>query len=506
MTGKGDALGRTLMIQMRLPRWLSGVACFAGLSLALFDEPAAEAYFVGTDGSDSNPGTETRPFRQVRQALNFVQAGDTVLVADGTYLGFDVFGKTGTAAAPITLRAVGTNAVIIPTSDRGDNRDTIHLSDCAYVVVDGFRSFGANRAAMRVQGGHHVTIRDCVLGRNTTWGLFTGFSEHLLIENNECFASTNEHGIYVSNSADNPILRGNRCHGNGGSGIQLNADASIQPGDGIMTNALIEGNVIYDNGRRGGGAINLDGLQHSIVRNNLLFNNHASGIIFFAIDGKDGPRGNQVYHNTIEMPSDGRWALNFLQTTGTNIVRNNILLTRHTFRGSLRFGTPTDAANTDSDYNLLTRITPDDEQVILLAEWQALGKEPHSVSASLAEVFADANLGNYRLPNNSPAVDIGQAIPDLNLDLEGNPRPAGAAPDLGCYENSPPRLGLVSVAHQYSRVQLTGGVGRTVRLDSRDGSSSWTLGSAILRSNRPVEFIDTALASRQRFFSAHISP
>jgi hypothetical protein len=37
------------------------------------------------------------------------------------------------------------------------------------------------------------------------------------------------------------------------------------------------------------------------------FNNHASGIILFQIDGAEGPRGNRVYHNTIDMPADGRW-------------------------------------------------------------------------------------------------------------------------------------------------------------------------------------------------------
>jgi parallel beta-helix repeat protein len=86
----------------------------------------------------------------------------------------------------------------------------------------------------------------------------------LLLENNECFGSVAEHGIYVSNSGDRPVLRRNRVHDNNASGIQLNADLSAG-GDGIITGALIEANVIYNNGTGGGAAINLDGVQNSIV-------------------------------------------------------------------------------------------------------------------------------------------------------------------------------------------------------------------------------------------------
>ena len=83
-------------------------------------------------------------------------------------------------------------------------------------------------------------------------------------------AARSQHGIYVSNSGDWPVLRANRVHDNAGAGIQLNADAS-QGGDGIITGAILEDEVIYNNGSAGGSAINLDGVQYSTIRNNLLF-------------------------------------------------------------------------------------------------------------------------------------------------------------------------------------------------------------------------------------------
>jgi parallel beta-helix repeat protein len=488
----------------RLHCELAGVALFALYAVA--PAFAAQTFYVATNGVDTNPGTLTQPVREVRAALALVAPGDTIQVADGTYFGFDVDTKVGVSNAPIIIRASGTNATILVTTDRSDNRDTIHIIDSAYFVIDGLRSFNANRAALRVESGHHVTVRNCVFGNNATWGLFTGFSDDLLIENNECYGSVTQHGIYVSNSGDRPTLRGNRCHDNAGAGIQLNADVNIQPGDGIITGALLENNVIYNNGALGGGAFNFDGVQDSIVRNNLLFNNHASGIIFFQIDGAEGPRGNQVYHNTIDMPADGRWNLNFLQTTGTNVVRNNILLTRHAFRGGLRFGDTNDVANTDSDYNILTRITPDDNAILTLAEWQAQGYESHSITGTFTNLFVDTTAGNYHLLSNAAAVNLGQALAVVTTDLEGNLRPSGNAPDIGCYELSPFTLKIFSVNIGQYLLRLNGGAGRTYQLDSSSTLTNWTSAATLIQSNRSLEYIEANPPPGPRFYRASYGP
>ena len=467
---------------------------------------AGQNFYVSPSGNDNNPGTQAQPFREIRKAIAVVAPGDTALVTDGSYLGFDMFDRVGAANAPITIRAFGTNAVVVPTTDRSDNRDTIHIEDCARVIVDGLHSFGANRASVRVQGGHHVTVRNGVFGNNATWGLFTGFSDDLLIENNECYGSVTQHGIYVSNSGDRPTLRGNRCHDNAGAGIQLNADVNIQPGDGIITGALLENNVIYNNGAAGGGAFNLDGVQDSIIRNNLLFNNHASGIILFQIDGAEGPRGNQVYHNTIDMAADGRWALNFLQTTGTNVARNNILLTRPSFRGGLRFGTTNDVAQTDSDYNILTRITPDDSAILTLAEWQAQGHELHSIAGIITNLFVDTTVGNYHLLAGAAAVNIAQIVPTVTMDLEDRMRPSGGAPDIGCYELSPFSLKIFPLNGGQYLLRLNGGAGRSYQIESASALTGWTAMATFIQSNRSLEYLENSPPAGKRFYRGGSSP
>ena len=398
----------------------------------------ATTYSVAPTGSDANSGTAAAPFRQIRKAIAVGAPGDTVLVADGDYLGFDLDGMAGTALLPFTIRAVGTAANVVKTTDRSDNRDTIHVLFSSYVVLEGLRSSGANRAAVRIDQCDHVTVRWGTFGNNATWGIFTDFSDDLLLEGNECFGSGTQHGIYVSNSGDRPVVRWNRLHDNAGCGLQLNADAS-QGGDGIISGAVIEGNIAWNNGTAGGAAINLDGVQGSIIRNNLLYGNHATGIALFQIDGAAGPSGDEVLNNTIDQPSDGRWAVLVKSSAGTNTIRNNILVHRNTARGGLLYGDATDVATTDSDYNVLDAVTPDDGGTrIPLATWKTQGHEPHSLSLSVASLFVSPAGADYHLLAGSAAIDAGQTLAHAPTDLQGRARPAGAAFDVGCYEWAAP--------------------------------------------------------------------
>jgi hypothetical protein len=374
------------------------------------------------------------PCREIRRALELVGPGDTILVADGIYKGFDVEDLHGLAGSPITIKAQGANAIIQKTTDRSDNRDTIFITFSSYIVVEGLRSFNANRAAIRVDQSPKVTIRNCVLGNNGTWGIFTDFSDDLLIANNETYGSIAEHGIYVSNSGDRPIVRGNRSHDNRGAGIHMNADVN-SGGDGIITGAVIENNVIYNNGVGGGAGINMDGVQNSLVRNNVLYNNHATGIALFQTDGAEGPKGNKVLNNTVHQASDGRWALLVWRAWGTNFVGNNVLYHPNPARGGINFLSSADVVNTTSGYNILDRITPDDGgTVYTLAQWKLQGYEPQSISATPTSLFVYAAGGNFHLAAGSPAIDRGRTLGAVPRDRDGNNRPVGVASDIGAYE------------------------------------------------------------------------
>ena len=66
------------------------------------------------------------------------------------------------------------------------------------------------RTGIRSVTNDHVTIRNNVGDTNGRWGILTGFSDDLLIENNDDVAlASSEHGIYVGNSGDRPVIRDN---------------------------------------------------------------------------------------------------------------------------------------------------------------------------------------------------------------------------------------------------------------------------------------------------------
>ncbi len=130
--------------------------------------------------------------------------------------------------------------------------------------MDGLTIQNAIRAGMRIDNSHHVTVRNCTFANNGTWGLFTDFTT---VEDCESYGAADEHGIYISNSSDYPTIRGNRLHHNNGCGLHMNGDISMG-GDGIISYALVERNIIYENGAGGGSGINMDGVTNSVIRNN----------------------------------------------------------------------------------------------------------------------------------------------------------------------------------------------------------------------------------------------
>ena len=124
-------------------------------------------------------------------------------------------------------------------------------------------------------------------------------------------------------------------------------------------------------------------------------------------------------------------------SAGTNRVRNNILYHPSTSRGSITYASATDVANTDSDYNVITNVTPNDGGTLYtLAQWQTQGHELHSITATPATLFVDPAAANYHLKTGSPAIDKGQTLATVPKDIEGKARPVGAGWDLGAYEGA----------------------------------------------------------------------
>jgi parallel beta-helix repeat protein len=406
-------------------------------------------YYVAMDGNDDNVGSESHPWRTLQHAADMAQPGDTILVRSGTYPGLRIE-SSGTANAWITLRAEdGASVTINQPGPRNKHNSDVEIETwegdgvVAYWIIQGFEVANAPSWGIDIRGSetgksHHIIIGDNQVHHNGLstgrTGIFAAFADDVQIVGNESYAN-GEHGIYVNNSSDRFIIRGNRLHNNASCGLHLNGDASMG-GDGIMSDGLIESNIIYENGTSGGAAINMDGVTNTTLRNNLLYNNHASGIAIFQEDGAVCSHDNSILHNTIVMPADGRWAV----TIGAggcrnNKLYNNILYSYHTYRGSISLAAP-NLTGFQSDYNVVIgRFSTDDgDTVINLVEWRKSGYEAHSFIASPDSLFVDATGNDYHLRQDSLAINAGRGGLGVGSDLEYYQRPSGGGFDIGAYE------------------------------------------------------------------------
>ena len=471
------------------------ITTFCGmlLSLALFAEVNAETFFVSESGDNSWPGTSAdSAFATLQHAADICVPGDSILALNGNYAGFDLR-SGGSESEPIVFTTTGGGVWIDQENPVTD--DGIHVEVADWVVIDGFNLSGLARNGIRVALSDHVTVRNCFCENCYERGIFTGFAEWITIEYNECTGSIDEHGIYHSNSGDHPVIRYNSCHHNNGCGIHMNGDQS-SGGDGIISDADVYGNIVYENGNAGGSAINCDGVVESRIFNNLLYMNHSSGISLYRIDGTTGSHHVEVYNNIVVQPDDGRWGININTGSTYATVLNNIILSDHSYRGSICLE-PSSIEGFQSNYNLLEdRLSTDGgNTVITLAQWQGLGYGSASqICSSWSDTFTDWISGDYHHAQGSQSLDSGtssvQAV--VTHDIEGVPRPQGADFDLGCYERYPegvsetePSIFSVEIIRnagsytfsgipQGAHVTVFNIAGRcTAILDNSSGSSVW---------------------------------
>lgn len=271
---------------------ISAIALLVLVSAAPPAPPLGQTYHVATTGSNSNPGTSSKPFRTVQRAVDAADPGDTILVHRGTYIGLVEIKKSGTTTRPIVLKSAGDGTAVLtkdfpklscsnssPTRDR-----TIQLLAGAdnwvirdLTVINGILVSGSNVDAL----GRHVgdlslpgrgpydpaaaeallpllksDAADNVKIINTrvrNRGIHVTAARYGEIVDNEVFEIDCGVGaaIYLSRFSDKWVIRGNYVHHNEPS-REHPMEEGIRMGSGSNYN-LITDNLTEDLSGRGRG-------------------------------------------------------------------------------------------------------------------------------------------------------------------------------------------------------------------------------------------------------------
>lgn len=195
-----------------------------------FVVPTEGALFVGPGGDDAADGTNaTEPYASIAFALTQAVAGDTIYVQPGTYMENPIISVSGTENQPISLVAdsdgaiFGTAAPVI--IDAGGGEFGFQLVDVENFTLRGFTI--VNTAATTTNAG-------------AIWVTGTNNENFALIEN-EIYDNTR--GIRITNG-DRFQIEGNRISNNlGGLGDAISVEDS--------TRGIVARNLIYGNGGQG---------------------------------------------------------------------------------------------------------------------------------------------------------------------------------------------------------------------------------------------------------------
>jgi len=267
------------------------------------------SFYVAPNGSDLASGSAQHPWATVRKAANSVKAGDTVLLADGTYTsGGITISRSGTPTAHIVFRSINKwgAKVVVPNSGLGSG-DAIALAG-GYIDIQDIDLSGALcSSGIGIEPGSpgYVTVTGCRIHDIDPTHVGSGgggICEHIrtcvgnVYSGNQIFKIGNPnnhsvalwHGVYTAGAG--ATIENNVCYLNNGAGIHVYHGGSHQ---------IIANNLCFSNGSwgilSGGGESSKAISDYNTVVNNLIMNNHRDGIA----DSSAYVGAHMVYQNNL---------------------------------------------------------------------------------------------------------------------------------------------------------------------------------------------------------------
>ncbi len=416
------------------------------------------AYYVATDGRDSNPGTEQWPWRSVQRAANTLTAGETVYIKEGTYNERIWVQNSGTPGNFITFAAYPGHTVTIDgTGIPFDWYGLFNVKDKSYIKVSGLRVINSSYWGIYVGGNSNNIIIEKNYTYNTAssgiaaWrGPETVNCSDIIISGNEIELAVNgkQQECISLSGIDRFEVRYNYVHH--GSPTQTTGGEGIDTKDGC-SNGKVYGNCVYRTYNKLGIYVDawdedssnievFDNIVHDCFEgfavaseaggelenikfyNNLAYNNDTWGIMVNAWHDDSVLKHGKVINNTFYDNGGGIYIGD--EIFEDLVVRNNICSRNE--QAQLRDASEQKHRNQQSqiqvDYNLIDGFR---------GSWREIYGDRPVVGDPR---FVNPSLGDFHLKPNSPAIDKGLPIDAPSYDFEGDPRPAGSGYDIGIDE------------------------------------------------------------------------
>jgi hypothetical protein len=379
---------------LRLRHTLS--VCMLATALLASLPVHAATYYVATTGSNSNPGTSSKPWRNVAYAVSKMVAGDTTYVRGGVYNeGLIYFKRSGTQSAPIKLLNVPGQFPIIDCIDKSKNQMILISNGSGYknrigwITIEGFEIRDCSNA-IKFYNLHDSIIRRNWIHHNLTSrsGILGAGGLRVVIDRNR-LNNIEGHAIYINGTAI--TIMNNLIYNNRDFGIQLNGSAAYDP-------AKFAGPEF---------AASNDWL---IANNTFAYQRTMAGMTIWGSRCNNTRVSNNIfYENSNAMSTSNANGIKFVSTSCTGIqIKNNLAYASGSGGTKFLLGS---ASYTQSG-NIVNTLKPN------------FVNAPATFPSS----------PNFFLTSGSPAIDKGMNISTAQISYPGTTRPKLSAYDIGAYE------------------------------------------------------------------------